>query len=211
MNDAHDGPRLWTPAEVRLQLASIRKHRLAFGGFGELGYADTDVVRRIMPEVLGEWRHEDLLLIGGTMLREGGNAGIAVAFEIASDHGIETVAIHPGIALRFADTHRVSPFAEHVFFIDDDSWGGMDSTGRPSPTLQTLLSISDEFVAIGGGVHTADEIRGFAGHGRTVRYFPAEMNHEWARRWADRAGADLGHDRGAAFEAWSEIQRGSDP
>lgn len=207
MSDTIMGTRVWTPEEVRLRLASIRKHRLAFGGFGELGYADEDLVRQTMNDVLGQWPSEDVLLIGGTLLREDGNAGIAVAFEIARDRGVETVGIHPGIALRFAETHRISPYADHVYFVMDDSWGGMDPSGsRPSPTLETLLSISDEFVAIGGGLHTADEIRAFAGRGRKVRYFPAAMDVEWARRWAERAGAELGHDRGAAWEAWSEIQ-----
>ena len=145
-------PRPTPGDEIRRFLRSRTKHVVSFAGFGELGYEDPTVLARVAREVLDPWRPQDVLVNSGTLRRVGGEDGVAQIFPLAKARGIETSGIHPSVALEFADTHPVSPHADHVFFVDDPTWGGfMDRHGKPSPTLEVILDVSDELVVIGGG------------------------------------------------------------
>ena len=108
--------------------------------------------------------------------------------------------------MAFADTHRVSSDCNHVFFVEDKTWGGfLDDSGRLSPTLELHLEVSDEIVVIGGGKHAADELQAFFHCGKPVRYFPADMNYATTQRWAKQAGVTITDLRGAALSAWNAI------
>lgn len=193
------------PEVVRRFFASRGKHVLSFAGFGELGYEQAGIVERVAEDALGRLPRESVIVQCGTLLRVGGEDGIAGVFAVARRLGIETAGIHPGVSLEFASTHCVSPFEDTAFFVDDDVWGGfVDRGGRPSPTLALILEVSDELLAIGGGKHAADELRAFWRAGKPARYVPAEMNHRAVRDWCARADIDLPDVRGAAYEAWLE-------
>jgi len=139
-------------------------------------------------------------------LRVGGHDGIAEVYTVARELGIETTGIHPSVAMNFAETHRVSPACDHVFFVADQSWGGLLSgSEQPSPTLRIHLDVSDEIVVIGGGQHAAGELKAFISSGKRVRFYPADMNHTTTRQWAESAGARIEDMRGAAHLLWGAI------
>lgn len=206
-------PREWAVADaaaIEQFFASRAKHVLYFAGYGELGYEQIEEFRNVARTVLNERPAHTVLVHAGTLLRLGGHDGIAEIYRLAKEIGMETSGIHPSIAMDFAETHRVSPWCDHVFFVEDRTWGGfVDGTNRLSPTLRLHLTVSDEMVVIGGGKHAADELRAFAGAGKQVRYFPAEMNYSFTRDWAARAGVSLEDMRGAALEAWQSLRSSS--
>jgi hypothetical protein len=208
MDEQGRDPRSWrieSAENIRRFFQLRQKHVLYFAGYGELGYEDADAVRNVIARVLEPWPSEQVLVHGGTLLRTGGQDGIAEVFRIAKERGIETSGIHPSVAMAFADTHRVSPYCDHVFFVDDATWGGFAENGAPSSTLRLHLEVSDELVVIGGGKHAADELRAFADSGKTVRYYPAEMNYAFTRQWTERAGVTIPDFRGAALEVWRDL------
>ena len=201
--------RLSSTGEIRRFFESRDKHVISFAGFGELGYEEDGIVERIVGEVVAPWQPEQLIANCGTLLRVGGEDGIARVYRVARSLGIETTGIHPGIALEFAATHRVSPDEDTAFFVADATWGGLLADGRlPSPTLAMILEVSDELVVIGGGKHAADELRTFWQRGKPVRYFPAEMNRRATREWCARAGVEITDLRGAAYDVWLDVTRG---
>jgi hypothetical protein len=205
-------PRQWcveTAAAIRAVFARLEKHVIYFAGYGELGYEQEGCVRRVAAQVLADWPASSLLVHSGTLLRVGGQDGIAEIYALARELGIETSGIHPSVAMGFSDTHRVSPYCDHVFFVEDETWGGfLPDSMIPSPTLQLHLEVSHEVVVIGGGKHAADELRAFVSNGKQVRYFPAEMNHSSTREWCRRDGREIRDLRGAAHAAWEEVQSG---
>ncbi|MEZ5534234.1 MAG: hypothetical protein R3F02_01290 [Thiolinea sp.] len=139
----------------------------------------------------------------GTLLRTQGEEGIAVVYKLALKMGIETSGVHPGVALSCTGTHPPSPFEQHSFYVHDSSWGGfIEPYPTLSPTLKTMLAVSDELVVIGGGKHAADELEAFYRHGKKVSYFPAEMNHQSVQAWNQVASEKVEDLRGAAFHRW---------
>jgi hypothetical protein len=207
-------PRLWRVSEastIEQFFAGQAKRVLYFGGYGELGYEQSAIVGDIAARILGRWAPHQIIVLTGTLLRVGGHDGIADVYRIARRLGIQTAGIHPSIAQDFAATHQVSPDCDDVFFVRDSSWGGSLGSRAVSPTLRLHLSVSDELVVIGGGKHAADELRAFIERGRPVQYFPAEMNRAAALEWSRRSGVELQDLRGAAWHAWSSLQRGIDP
>lgn len=188
-------------------MKSRNKHVLYFAGYGELGYEEEGIVRSVAHHVLREWATDTVLVHSGTLMRLGGQDGIAEVYRVARELGIETTGIHPSIAMEFADTHRVSPDCDHVFFVKDNTWGGfLDDRGQRSPTLDVHLQVSDELIVIGGGKHAADELQAFIDCGKPVRYFPAEMNYAATMQWTKGAGLTMADFRGAARVVWDTIR-----
>lgn len=203
-------PRLWKVQEASSILRfikSLHKRVIYFAGYGELGYEEEGVVRSVALHVLSEWPADEVLVHSGTLMRLGGQDGIAEVYRVARELGIETTGIHPSISMEFADTHRVSPDCDHVFFVEDKTWGGfLDGCGQLSPTLELHLKVSDELVVIGGGKHAADELQAFLDSGKPVRYFPAEMNYATTLQWTKGAGVTMADFQGAARSVWDTIR-----
>jgi hypothetical protein len=182
------------------------KRVIYFAGYSELGYQETGCVRRITRDVLSDLDASSVLVLCCSLLRVNGQDGIAEVYHIAKELEFETVGIHPSVARCHGDTHRVSPYCDHVFFVSDDTWGGyLAETDIPSRTLSLQLAVSDEMVIIGGGKHAADEMRAFFAAQKKVHYFPADMNLAVSRRWCAQIGVDLIDQRGAAHHAWAHI------
>lgn len=202
-------PQLWRverASVVRQFFKELGKRVVYFAGYGELGYEDEERVRRIAHRVLSEWAPSELVAHTGTLLRTGGHDGIAEVYKVALELGIETTGIHPSVAMNFAETHRVSPFCDHVFFVEDETWGGLlTDSERPSKTLRLHLDVSDELVVIGGGHHAAGELQAFLSGGKQVRFYPADMNHATTRQWSESAGVQIQDMRGAAHLLWTSI------
>jgi hypothetical protein len=188
----------------------FRRHKrvIYFAGYSELGYQDIGGVRRLAHDVLRRQATSAVLVLCCSLLRMNGQDGIAEVYPIAKELGFETAGIHPSVAKRFGDTHRVSPHCDHAFFVADDTWGGyLAETEVPSETLRLQLAVSDEMVIIGGGKHAADEMRAFSAANKKVYYFPANMNLAASRQWCAETGVDLIDQRGAAHHAWAQISR----
>jgi hypothetical protein len=193
-----------TPANDIFRFFELRrKYVLSFAGFGELGYEDIDFVEGIIRDELGRWKPDEILVNSGTLLRVGGQEGIAMVYRLAKELGIETCGIHPSICFQWADTHPVSAFADHVYFVEDATWGGyVDDHFQPSPTLKVLLQVTDELIVIGGGKHAADELAAFLQNGKCVKYFPAQMNRQVTLDWCAKSGVDIPDLNGAAHKVW---------
>jgi len=164
-------------------------------------------VRTVARQILEHWPPADIIAMTGTLIRVGGNDGIADVYQVAKDLGVRTAGIHPSVARQFALTHRVSPDCDAVFFVDDETWGGYANGTEPSSTLRVHLAVADELVVIGGGKHAADELRAFHDHGRPIRYFAADMNSVTAIEWCRRAGVEIPDFRGAARHTWDDLAR----
>jgi len=191
---------------VREFFAQKHEHVIYFGGYAELGYQNEGHVPEIVSDVLSAWTASDVLAHGSTMIRNSGFDGIAEMFDTARQLGVDTSGIFPSVSRRFAATHRVPDDCHHVFFVEDETWGGcVPGTGQPSSSLGLHIEVSDEAVFIGGGKHAADELLAFAAAGKPVTYFPAEMNHRFARDWCRRNGKDEPDLRGAAYSTWIDL------
>ena len=111
--------------------------------------------------------------------------GIGAVYAMAKEKGFETVGIVSSQA-RVSNA-TLAPCAGTVFFVEDESWGGMlTGTNTLSPTSTTLVSVSDRIVAIGGGDVARDEFNAARRLGKKTEFFPADMNHEIARARAAR-------------------------
>ncbi len=204
-------PRAWPiqpSAEIERFFSGLGKRIIYFAGYGELGYEKEHCVRDVAIQVLAEWSPTDVVVHVGTLLRRGGHNGIAEVYAVARELGIETTGIHPSIAQNFSETHRVSPYCDHVFFVADGTWGGFLPGGELlSPTLQLHLAVSAEMIAIGGGKHAADELKVFTASGKPVRFFPSDMNHSISRQWTEKSGVKIRDMRGAAHQLWSSMYK----
>ena len=204
-------PRRWTVSDPRAIVRFIRglgAHVIYVAGYGELGYEDPGLVERVVAEALAGRSPSETVLHTGTLLRVGGEDGIAGALRVARARGVVTTGVHPSVCVPFASTHRVSAECDHVFFVEDGTWGGLTVAGRTSPTLQVHLEVSDELLMVGGGRHAAQELRAFSEAGKQLRYVPARMNHAAARAWCARAGLEPLDPRGEAHLVWKEMNRG---
>lgn len=141
-----------------------------------------------------------------TLVNIGATAeGIGAVYALAKQRGFITM----GIVSTLARDQQVplSPCVDHVFFITDKSWGGLQP-GRQtlSPTSQAMVSASRWFVAIGGGEVTRDEARAAHRRGKPVRFVPADQDHQAARDKARRRGQTEPTDfRGAAHAALATL------
>ena len=76
-----------------------------------------------------------------------------------------------------------------MFYIPDETWGGFqEGTQVLSPTSQAMVQCSDIVIGIGGGDVALDELLAAKRVGKTVKYFPADMNHEAAISKAKKKG-----------------------
>lgn len=139
--------------------------------------------------------------------------GIGAVYELAQRRGFETTGIVSSQALKSKAT--LARCAGTVFFVEDESWGGLidgiDGTKTLSPTSTAIVTVSDRIVAIGGGDVARDEFEAARRLGRKTEFFPADMNHGIARASAARNGEPPPGDfRGALGVALSDAGAGSD-
>lgn len=196
-------PRLLTDADVVALFREKRKRVVTFLGFGELGYEDDEELRRLCERELRRHAPDDTIINTGTLVTLGFRRGIADVYEIARRMRFATTGIHPSVSLRSEKPHALSMFVDETFFVEDDSWGGLQSlNATPSPTLRALLAISDEVVVMGGGKHTAQELQAFLQNRTPVRFHALDMHHSTSEAWVRQTDADVGDFRGAAYHAW---------
>ena len=99
---------------------------------------------------------------------------------------------------------KLSSCVDYVFYVKDATWGGfMEGGNRLSPTSMAMVESSDVFIGIGGGEVARDELITAKRFGKEVRFIPADMNHQKARKKAKKKGLpDPTNFGGAADEVF---------
>ena len=175
------------------------KQVITFIGYSGSGYEDQPTMLRIAAGVLDEYDPSDTIVnIGATP------GGIGAVYELAKQRGFSTTGIVSTQAREY--NAGLSQFADHVFYVADKTWGGfLDGTQQLSPTSQVMVAVSDVMIGIGGGEVGRDELLSARSAGKQVRFYPAEFNHDVARKKARDKGlsepTDFGGAAAAAFEA----------
>ena len=174
-------PRRATLDELRLWVAGRRKRVLTFLGYSGAEYEAPDRMLADAEAVLaGHDPARVIVNVGATAI------GIGAVYVPARQRGFETLGIVSSRALK--GNPRWSPAVDHVFVIEDDTWGGTDADGHLHPTSAAIVAVSDELVAIGGGDISRAELQAGKLAGKPCRFIPAEFNHGLAQRWAREAG-----------------------
>lgn len=155
---------------------------LTFFGYSGMGYEDENGMLETAQKVLsGQAPEKTLVNIGVT------EVGIGAIYPLAKSMGFETAGLVTAKALERPDD--ISNFVDHICFIKDRQWGGkLPNSDELSPTSKAMVHGSDILVVIGGAGITRDEVLEGKRQGKSILYFPAEMNHETARRRARNAG-----------------------
>jgi hypothetical protein len=192
--------------EVVHTVRALGRRVITFGGYGELGYEDEPRVLALCRHELGRHDPRSTLINTGTLVTHGFRQGIALVYPLARSLGFTTIGVHPSVALVSRKRHCIADGVDRAFFVDDPTWGGCDERGQPSNTLRALLAVSDEFVAIGGGEHTAQELRAFLRAGKAVRFHAANMHSATTERWTRETGVHIPDLAGAAQRTWLDEQ-----
>lgn len=190
------------PADVVEFFARDGRTVLTFTGFSGSGYEDRAAMLRHAGRVLQQFDpRRTIVNIGATA------AGIGAVYELAKRRGFATTGIVSMEAKRVAA--ELSPCVDHVFYVDDETWGGcLPGTRTLSPTSAAMVAVSARLVAIGGGEVTRDELLAARALGKPVTFIAADMNHVAAVKKAAGSGQPLPTDfRGAAHEAMAGIAR----
>ena len=170
------------PEEAIAFFRSQRKTILTFCGYSGLGYEDERGMLQIAKEVLSIYSPETTLVnIGATRV------GIGGIYPLAKSMGFETAGIVTIQALEYPE--GISDAVDHICFVKDKQYGGkLPNSDILSPTSRAMVECSDILVGIGGGGISEDEILAGKELGKPIYYFPAEMNHERAIRYAKQKG-----------------------
>lgn len=194
-----DGPleaREATAEEIKDFIASRKMSVLTFTGYSGSEYEDPMAMIEAASRILDRAAPSRTLInIGAT------SSGIGAVYEIAKQRGFTTIGIVSTLA-RDEDV-ELSKFVDHVFFVRDESWGGMlPGSDRLSPTSAAIVETGTDFVAIGGGDVARDEMQAARRAGKSVTFIPADMNHRIAVEKARKKGLPEPTDfRGSAHEA----------
>ncbi len=170
---------------------------LTFVGYSGAEYENKIRMLKIAEEVLSQYDPKTTLVnIGATQ------DGIGAVYALAKKMGFETSGIVSSQALQ--DLKEKPPEVDHVFFIEDETWGGyLPHSLQLSATSAATVSVSDVIVGIGGGSVARDELFEAQKKGKTLRFFTADMNHEVAIAKAKKKGDPAPEDfRGSAHIEW---------
>jgi hypothetical protein len=186
-----------TVSEIRAFFERAGKTVLTFVGYSGAEYEDPVAMLAEAERVLSESDpNKTIVNIGATP------DGIGAIYEIAKRKGFVTTGIVSAQARQY--NVALSPYVDHVFFVEDATWGGyLKGTERLSPTSEAIIQTSDVVIGIGGGEVARDELTAARRLGKKVQFIPADMNHQKAREAAARKGLVPPTDfRGAAHAAF---------
>ncbi len=186
-----------SPEEVKRFFKQRGKVVVTFAGYSGTGYEDHKGMLAEARNVLSvHCPRTAIVNIGATA------EGIGAVYDIANEMGFETTGI-VSIQAKKYDAEIYSKI-DRVFYIADDSWGGFkENTQELTPTSQAMVDCSDVIVSIGGGEVARDELIAAKRAGKTIKYIPADMNHQKAIDKARKKGQPIPSDfKGAAFEVF---------
>lgn len=171
-----------TPEEVIAFFKGQGKTVLTFCGFSGMGYENEKGMLHVAHEVLSRYSPDTTLINSGVT-----SVGIGAVYPLAKSMGFTTAGIVTALALKYPK--GISDAVDHICFVADTQWGGkLRDSGELSPTSKAMVACSDLFVGIGGGAISDDEMRMGRKLGKPMQFFPAEMNHERAIRYAQKRG-----------------------
>jgi hypothetical protein len=168
------------PEEALAFFRSLNKKTITFVGYSSQ-YEDKDAMLAIVKETLEKYSPKDHVVnIGVT------TGGIGAAYPLAKSMGFQTTGIVSYLAIQYADA--ISGDVDHICFIADPDWGGRNpNTKVLSPTSLAIVHCSDILIGIGGNEISRDEMLAAKELGRPVKFFPAEISHQWAIQRAKKA------------------------
>jgi hypothetical protein len=190
-------PKSATVKEISTFFKSQQKTVLTFVGYSGAGYEDEALMRKEAERVLSEFDSAKTIVnIGATP------DGIGAVYEIAKRKGFVTSGVVSSQARKY--NAKLSPYVDHVFYVEDATWGGFISgTKELSPTSKAMVENSDIIIGIGGGEVARDELVAAKQLGKKVRFIPADMDHQKARESARKKKLPEPTDfRGAANAAF---------
>src|SRR5215472_12071910 len=167
-----------TVEELAAFFKGKQKAVLTFVGYSGAGYEDEAWMLKEAERVLGEYDPAKTIVnIGATP------EGIGAVYELAKRKGFLTTGIVSSQARQY--NVKLSPYVDYAFYVEDSAWGGlMSGTEELSPTSKAMVENSDVIIGIGGEEVARDELIAGKRLGKTVRFIPAEMNHQKARESA---------------------------
>jgi hypothetical protein len=171
-----------TTNEIKNFFENEKKDVVTFVGYSGAEYEDKAVMLEAAGRILDEFDSSSVIVnIGATP------EGIGAVYEFAKRGGFTTTGIVSTQAKAYQA--ELSPCVDHVFYVEDSSWGGfLESGDRLSPTSTAMVENSDVLIAIGGGEVGRDELIAAKRSGKEVRFIPADMNHQKAREKAKIKG-----------------------
>lgn len=172
-----------TPSETKSFFESLGKKVLTLIGYS-MDYEDHEAMLRIVESVLSKYDPDSTVInIGGT------KGGVGAAYPIAKAKGFSTTAIVSTCAVEWLDD--ISSSVDHICFVEDSQWGGkLPDSNQLSPTSQAMVSCSNIFIGIGGGMISRDEMLAAREQGKPVYFYPAERNHQYMIRRAQKRNLD---------------------
>lgn len=170
-----------TPDEAQAFFEGQDKTVLTLLGYSAR-YENETAMLQIVNEILSRYSPETTILnIGAT------RGGIGAAYPLAKTLGFSTTGIVSTQALNYPD--EISEEVDRVCFIADKQWGGrITDSEELSPTSKAMVACSDILIGIGGGKISRDEMLAARDQGKIVHFYPAEVDHAWAIRRAERMG-----------------------
>ena len=184
-----------TPDETQSFFKRRGKAILTLFGYSS-GYEDEAAMLQIVKEILSEYSPETTIVnIGAT------RGGIGAVYPLAKSLGFTTTGIASSEAIDYPD--EISEAVDYVCFVADQQWGGkLPDSDDLSPTSEAMVACSDILIGIGGNDISRDEMLAGKERGKSVHFYPAEMNHKWAIRRAEYLGLPKPDTfRGTAYEA----------
>ena len=190
-----------TPDEVHAFFKAYGKTVLTLFGYSS-GYEDETAMLQIVKEILSKHSTETTIVNIGAS-----RGGIGAAYPLAKSMGFTTTGIVSTQVLDYLE--EISNAVDHVCFIVDDQWGGKQpDSGELSPTSKAMVACSDILIGIGGNDIGRDEMLAGKEQGKPVHFYPAEVDHKWAIRRADRMGLSKPDSfRGTAHEVFGEKEK----
>jgi len=169
-----------TPVETQSFFKGLGKNVVTFFGYSGAGYQDKNGMLQIAETVLSEYSPKTSLInIGAT------KSGIGRVYPIAQSMGFITTGIVSSEALECLD--EISAAVDHICFVKDEQWGGkLLNSNDLSPTSGAMVACTDILIGIGGGEIGRDELIAGREQGKPVRFYPAEMSHEYLIRRAQK-------------------------
>jgi len=171
-----------TADEISAFFDNQDKTVLTFSGYSGSGYEDPEAMLRLARSALETFDPQKTIVnIGAT------KQGIGAVYQLARKMGFTTTGIVSILARE--NNVEFSPYVDYIFLVEDDSWGGLvGDTGQLSPTSAAIVKVSDVIVGIGGGMIAGEEMTAASQQGKTVQFFPADMNHRKAIEKARKKG-----------------------
>lgn len=171
-----------SPAQIAAFFADQGKQVVSFVGYSGAQYQDETALLQAAQDVLAKFEPSRTLVnIGATA------DGIGAVYKLAKREGFVTTGIVSTQARKYSA--GLSPCVDHVFYVEDASWGGfVDGQQTLSPTSSAMVDSTDILIAIGGGSVARDELIAARRLGKEVRFIPADMNHKIARDKATKQG-----------------------